>query len=141
MGPKLVPAVQVQSMIWALVESGAVDGEAAGQWKEVDEMRTKANNGNPGAMFELSDWCYGGSNGLVQDLELSYSWVEKSANLGNIRAKAAGVTCSTQGRGRGRGAQRVPFISDSRQLKGLVLCGILYCRSSLPRRKCERVIF
>ena len=87
-GPKLVPAVQVQNMIRALVESGTVDGASSDQWKKVDEKRMKAMNGDTKAMTDLSDWYYDGANGLVEDHEMSYSWVKKAADLGINGAKA-----------------------------------------------------
>ena len=89
MGPKLLPAVQVQNMIRSLVESGAIDEDDAKQWKEVHDARTEANNGDPSAMCTLSNWYYFGSNGLVKDYELSFSWTKKAADLGNNPGKAA----------------------------------------------------
>ena len=88
MGPKLVPAVQVQNMMRALVESGAVDDASIAQWKKVDETRSKAMNGDPQAMSDLSVWHFDGSNGLVEDDVTSYSWAKKAADLGYLRAKA-----------------------------------------------------
>ena len=87
-GPKLVPAVQVQNMIRALVESGTVDDASIDQWKLVDETRSKAMNGDAIAMFNLSDWYCDGSNGLIEDLEMSYSWAKKAADHGDDDAKA-----------------------------------------------------
>ena len=60
MGPKLhaVPAVQVQNVIRSLVESGAIDEDDTKQWEKVDDTRTKANSGDPEAMFVLGDWYY-----------------------------------------------------------------------------------
>ena len=88
MGPKLVPAVQVQNMMRALVESGAVDDASIETWKKVDETRSKAMNGDPQAMSDLSVWHFDGSNGLVEDDVTSYSWAKKAADLGNTGAKA-----------------------------------------------------
>ena len=88
MGPKLVPAVQVQNMIRALVESGTVDDTFVDQWKKVDETRSKAANGDPQAMSDLSVWHFDGSNGLVEDDVTSYSWAKKAADLGDAGAKA-----------------------------------------------------
>ena len=92
MGPKLVPAVQVQNMIRSLVESGAIDKDDAKHWEEVDDVRTKANNGDAKAMLELGDWYYNSEIGLVRDLELSFSWIKRSADRGYNPAKAdAGI--------------------------------------------------
>ena len=88
MGPKLVPAVQVQNMIRALVENGTVDDANIGQWKEVDETRSKAVNGDLGAMCDLGGWYYYGTNGLVKNFEIAYSWFKKAADLGHARSKA-----------------------------------------------------
>ena len=89
MGPKLLPAVQVQNMIRSLVESGAIDEDDTKQWKKVDDVRTKANSGDPEAMCKLSDWYYDGLNGFVEDYKLSYSCVKKAADLGHNSAKAS----------------------------------------------------
>ena len=48
----------------------------------------KAMNGDTKAMTDLSDWYYDGANGLVEDHEMSYSWVKKAADLGINGAKA-----------------------------------------------------
>ena len=90
MGPKLVSAVQVQNMIRALVKNGTVDDDnSLGQWNEVDDLRTKAIDGDLEAMSKLSTWYYYGTNGLVQSCELAYSWAVKAADLGNNRAKVS----------------------------------------------------
>ena len=47
-------------------------------WKEVDDVRTKATNGDKEAMMRLSRWYLLGLNGLVIDVELSYSWRERA---------------------------------------------------------------
>ena len=88
MGPKLVPAVQVQNMIRALVENGTVDDANIDQWKEVDETRRKAVNGDTGAMCDLGRWYFSGINGLVKNWEIAYSWLKKAADLGDNRGKA-----------------------------------------------------
>eukprot|EP00563_Minutocellus_polymorphus_P015497 CAMPEP_0181055144 /NCGR_PEP_ID=MMETSP1070-20121207/19051_1 /TAXON_ID=265543 /ORGANISM="Minutocellus polymorphus, Strain NH13" /LENGTH=317 /DNA_ID=CAMNT_0023134453 /DNA_START=112 /DNA_END=1065 /DNA_ORIENTATION=+ len=88
MGPKLVPAIQVQNMIRALVESKAVDDASIEHWRKVDTVRNKAINGDPVSMAILSGWFFDGDNGLFEDYEMSYSWVKKAADLENSRAKA-----------------------------------------------------
>ena len=88
MGPKLVPAVQVQNMIRALVENGTVNDANIGQWKKVDVTRSKAMNGDPEAMYNLGRCYYNGINGLVKNREIAYSWSKKAADLGYDRAKA-----------------------------------------------------
>ena len=75
-------------MIRALVENGTVDDVNIDQWKEVDETRSKAMNGDPGAIYDLGRWYYHGINGLVKNKEIAYSWSKKAADLGHNRAKA-----------------------------------------------------
>ena len=56
MGPTLVPAVQVQNSLHALIEGGAVEDDSAERLKKVIETRKKAEAGDTEAMCDLSDW-------------------------------------------------------------------------------------
>jgi len=84
MGPTLVPAVQVQNTLHALIESGAVEDDSGERLKKVIAMKKKAEAGDPKAMCYLSDCYYGGIIGLHPDFEQSYSWCSKAAALNDV---------------------------------------------------------
>jgi len=88
MGPTLVPAVQVQNTLHALIESGAVEDDSGERLKKVIAMKKKAEAGDPKAMCHLSDWYYSGRNGLHQDMKLSYEWASKAADLNRVEGIA-----------------------------------------------------
>jgi len=80
MGPTLVPAVQVQNTLHALIESGVVDDDSGERLKKVIAMKKKAEAGDPEAMCDLSKWYVAGSNGLHKDDKQAYVWCSKAAD-------------------------------------------------------------
>jgi len=88
MGPTLVPAVQVQNTLHALIESGAVEDDSGERLKKVIAMKKKAEAGDPIAMCVLGHWYYGGTNGLSEDDKQAYAWASKAAALNSVAGMA-----------------------------------------------------
>ena len=83
---ELVPAVQVRNTIESLIESGAIEGEAAEAWrkkleqeKEVKEIRAKAEGGDGYSMWRIGVRYRQGVLGLAENAELARIWYERSA--------------------------------------------------------------
>mmetsp|Transcript_3978 Transcript_3978/g.9095 ORF Transcript_3978/g.9095 Transcript_3978/m.9095 type:complete len:269 (+) Transcript_3978:853-1659(+) len=81
MGPTLVPAVQVQNSLHALIEGGEVEDDSAGRLKEFTATRKKAEAGDTEAMCDLSECYFCGMNGLHKDDKQAYAWCSKAADL------------------------------------------------------------
>jgi len=88
MGPTLVPAVQVQNSLHALIEGGEVEDDSAGRLKEFTATRKKAEAGDTEAMCRLSVWYSNGRNGLHQDIKQGYVWCSKAADLDCVMGMA-----------------------------------------------------
>eukprot|EP00562_Extubocellulus_spinifer_P023367 CAMPEP_0178632020 /NCGR_PEP_ID=MMETSP0698-20121128/11314_1 /TAXON_ID=265572 /ORGANISM="Extubocellulus spinifer, Strain CCMP396" /LENGTH=269 /DNA_ID=CAMNT_0020271473 /DNA_START=40 /DNA_END=849 /DNA_ORIENTATION=+ len=88
MGPTLVPAVQVQNTLHALIEGGAVEDDSAERLKQFTATKKKAEDGDPEAMCDLGDWYYAGCNGLHQDYKQAYVWCSRAAALNSVRGMA-----------------------------------------------------
>jgi len=88
MGPTLVPAVQVQNTLHALIESGAVEDDSGERLKKVIAMKKKAEAGDPEAMCNLTDLYYCGFNGLHKDMKQAYLWCSKAADLDCVTGMA-----------------------------------------------------
>ena len=100
MGTKLLPALQVKSMIRGMVASGALTGDKVDAWKlkleeeeEVAEVRRKAEAGEGWAMFNLGV-CYElGELGLAKDAAKAFEWYEKSHEAGNASGTSGLGNC------------------------------------------------
>jgi len=84
MGPNILPAIQVRNSIRALIDSGTIENDEgdAEHWKKIDFLKTKAEVGDPEAMYLLSVSYECGSNGLIKDEDESYTLISKAADLG-----------------------------------------------------------
>mmetsp|Transcript_30687 Transcript_30687/g.67977 ORF Transcript_30687/g.67977 Transcript_30687/m.67977 type:complete len:273 (-) Transcript_30687:230-1048(-) len=99
MGPTLVPAVQVQNTLHALIESGAVEDDSAERLKQFTATKKKAEDGDPDAMCDLGGWYYEGSNGLHKDYKQAYVWASKATALNHVPGMANKGMMLYRGRG------------------------------------------
>ena len=106
MGTKLLPALQVKSMIRTMVASGALTGDKVDAWKlkleeeeKVAEMRRKAEAGEGWAMYNLGNWYKYGKNGLAEDKAKAFEWYEKSHEAGYARGTGGLGSCYLDGAG------------------------------------------
>ena len=83
MGPNLLPAIQVRNSIRALIDSGAIESDegSAKKWKALDDLKTKAEGGDPKAMVRIGEFFYIGFEGLMKDQVMAYMWFSKAADL------------------------------------------------------------
>mmetsp|Transcript_3977 Transcript_3977/g.9090 ORF Transcript_3977/g.9090 Transcript_3977/m.9090 type:complete len:272 (+) Transcript_3977:669-1484(+) len=88
MGPTLVPAVQVQNTLRALIESGAVEDDSAERMKKFTATKKKAEAGDPEAMSDLSACYIFGRSGLHEDYKQAYLWCSRAADLNSISGMA-----------------------------------------------------
>ena len=93
---ELVPAVQVRNTIESLIQSGAIEGEAAEAWRkkledelEVKEWRAKAEGGDGYAMYNLGVCYENGRNGVANDAAQARAWFERSAAVRSPMGMAA----------------------------------------------------
>lgn len=91
MGTRLLPAVQVRSVIRNLVQSGAISGDKADKWqqriaeeKEFVDTRKRAEDGDCNAMNFLGIF-YNQGTGVRKDVNQARRWYRKSAELGEVR--------------------------------------------------------
>ena len=100
MGPNLVPAVQVRNAIRALIESGALNGDDARRWAEVDDITIRATEKDDAdAMVLLGNEYLSGSEGFVLDKKRGYEWYAKAASKGSVRGRAHQGWCLFYGVG------------------------------------------
>ena len=106
MGTKLLPALQVKSMIRTMVASGALTGDKVDAWKlkleeeeEVAEMRRKAEAGDGWAMCTLGVWYRYGKKGLAEDKAKAFEWFEKSHEAGDASGTGSLGGCYLDGAG------------------------------------------
>ena len=85
MGTKLLPALQVKSMIRTMVASGALTGDKVDAWKlkleeeeKVAKRLRKAEAGDGWAMYTLGVWYMYGLKGLAEDKAKAFEWFEKA---------------------------------------------------------------
>ena len=95
-GTELVPAVQVRNTIESLIESGAIEGEAAEAWqkkleqeKEVKEIRALAEGGDGYSMWRLGVRYRQGVLGLAENAEQARAWYKRSAAVRHPMGMAA----------------------------------------------------
>jgi len=88
MGLTLVPAVQVQNTLHALIESGSVEDGSAERLKTFLATRKKAEAGDPEAMSDLSACYIFGRSGLHEDYKQAYLWCSRAADLNSISGMA-----------------------------------------------------
>ena len=95
MGTRLLPAVQVRSMIEQLVKSGAVDKDKAAAWTKklgdetkVKEWKSKAERGDAEAMWNLACAYYFGERGLALDVKQARAWIQRAVDLGHVGGMA-----------------------------------------------------
>ena len=93
---ELVPAVQVRNTIESLIESGAIEGEAAEAWqkkleqeKEVKEIRAKAEGGDAYSMWRIGVRYRQGVLGLAENAEQARAWYKRSAAVRHPMGMAA----------------------------------------------------
>ena len=106
MGTRLLPALQVKSMIRMMVASGALTGDKVDAWKlklkeeeEVAEMRRKAEAGEGWAMCVLGVWYENGEKGLTKDVAKAFEWFEKSHEAGYASGTCHLGRCYLVGKG------------------------------------------
>jgi len=99
MGSTLVPAVQVQNTLHALIEGGAVEDDSAERLKQFTATKKKAEDGDPDAMCDLGGWYYEGSNGLHKDYKQAYVWASKATALNHVPGMANKGMMLYRGRG------------------------------------------
>ena len=91
MGTRLLPAVQVRSVIRNLVQSGAISGDKADKWQEriaaeeeFVDTRKRAEDGDAEAMNSLGALYFDGK-GVRKDRNQARRWYRKAAELGLAR--------------------------------------------------------
>ena len=91
MGTRLLPAVQVRSVIRNLVQSGAISGDKADKWQEriaeeekFVDTRKQAEDGDAEAMNSLGHLYFEGK-GVREDRNQARRWYRKAAELGLAR--------------------------------------------------------
>jgi TPR repeat protein len=106
MGTRLLPALQVKTMIRTMVASGALTGDKVDLWKlkleeegEVAEMRRMAEAGDGNAMWILGAWYEYGEKGLAEDKAKAFEWYEKSHEAGDATGACFLASCYLYGDG------------------------------------------
>ena len=91
MGTRLLPAVQVRSVIRNLVQSGAISGDKADKWQEriaeeeeFVDTRKRAEDGDAEAMNSLGA-LYSEGTGVRKERNQARRWYRKAAELGLAR--------------------------------------------------------
>ena len=119
MGTRLLPALQVKSMIRTMVASGALTGDKVDAWKlkleeeeEVAEVLREAEAGDGTSMCVLGLWYKYGHKGLAKDAAKAFEWFEKSHEAGY----ASGTGCLGECYLDGAGVPKCP-------MRGAVLIG------------------
>ena len=91
MGIRLLPAVQVRSVIRNLVQSGAISGDKADKWQEriaeeeeFVDMRKRAEDGDALSTLYLGTLYFEGT-GVRKDRNQARRWYRKAAELGEAR--------------------------------------------------------
>ena len=127
MGPNLLPAIQVRNSIRALIDSGAIEGDEGNidQWKEVDQLRTDAEGGDPEAMEMMGNVYRDGTDGLIKDEIQAYKWTSKAAALDFAPAIGSKGACLLHGIGTKRN-----------RVEGGTLLGIAAARGSAESQFC-----
>ena len=127
MGPVLLPAPRVKSMVRRLVDSGAVTGEKTdavkeqlAQEKHVVEMREKAEDGVAWAMFNMGVMYLCGSKGQPKNAEEAFRWFQRSAS-GEYPDGYALLGCCYR---RGQGV-------DKDEMRGIINTGVAAGRGSM----------
>jgi TPR repeat protein len=105
-GPQLMPAVQVASVIRKIVTSGALEEGKADAWmqrlrdeEQVQNMRLKAEEGCGRAAWQLGRWHLTGQKGLVKDYNEAFKWYKKAVALGDDAAINSCGVCYERGLG------------------------------------------
>eukprot|EP01052_Picozoa_sp_SAG31_P026357 SAG31_NODE_2383_length_5825_cov_13.209745_3_plen_286_part_00 len=99
MGARLLPATQVKNMIEQLVESGSVEGEKATAWEQkrqderkLQELRTKAEGGDPMAIYDLAHahnyGQYGMEDKTYESMRQARMWYQRGAELDHASCMA-----------------------------------------------------
>ena len=106
MGTRLLPALQVKSMIRTMVASGALTGDKVDAWKlklkeeeEVAEMLREAEAGHGWAMYNLGVCYEKGLKGLAKDVAKAFEWYEKSHEAGDAGGTGSLGYCYLVGEG------------------------------------------
>jgi hypothetical protein len=112
MGPRLMPSTQARNTIEKLVRSGAIGGDKAERWlvrlsdeELVNARKQEAEGGCVSSMKLLALWYSSGQHGLTEDLETSFRWAKKGADLKDPPLMALAAFKFLRGRGT---AQSVP---------------------------------
>mmetsp|Transcript_20342 Transcript_20342/g.41488 ORF Transcript_20342/g.41488 Transcript_20342/m.41488 type:complete len:324 (-) Transcript_20342:594-1565(-) len=90
MGSTLMPYVEIQNNLHALIDSGLVEGDAAERLEKLrlDIATKEAEAGDTAAMCRLSVWYFYGRNGLQKDEKLAYEWCSKAGDLFDVAGMA-----------------------------------------------------
>ena len=95
MGPMVLPAPQVKSVLRSVVESGAVTGDKVEPWtkklleeKHVLETREKAEGGSAESMYTLGAWYQNGLMGVQKNQVEAIRWFQRNVDAGGIHGLA-----------------------------------------------------
>ena len=139
MGTRLLPALQVKTMIRTMVASGALTGDKVDAWKlkleeegEVAEMLRKAEAGDGRAMYFLGAWYFLGQKGLAKDEAKTFEWYEKSHEAGDTLGTAGFSMCYLEGNGvpkcLARGATLMSEAAGRGSKNACIYLGIAYAK-------------
>ena len=101
MGERLVSSPQARETIATLLKSGnskAIIGILP-HWWAVRVTREKAEQGDGYAMYELGLWYEEGAKGLPKNVQMAYSWYERSAKADDTDGLAKQGACLFRGIG------------------------------------------
>eukprot|EP00978_Attheya_sp_CCMP212_P035059 scaffold150524_cov51-Attheya_sp.AAC.1 len=99
-GDKLIPSVQIKSLIESAIWDGLITGELADNWKakegernEFDELVRKAEGGDTVAMFSVGLSYFLGEKGVGKDGKAAYEWWKRASDKGNVRGMGIVGSC------------------------------------------------
>lgn len=79
----------IKQVAWALVATAAFGLASAQDPVNLDDLKSRANTGDPAATRQLADMYYAGLGGVRQDFREAARWYEKLAKLGDARAQTS----------------------------------------------------
>ena len=102
--PTLIPAHQARSAIFHLVASGILDRYLTTEWKDVMNMKRKADGGDSGSMVNLAYWFCDPENNdshcpSADEEQQAFLLWKRAADLGNAEGMAEAGECLVEGCG------------------------------------------